>query len=193
MVITRNERQRIQALERRRREKSTRLVFAEKWVGRSRELWFAGRRERLILMHLLVELEEIVGWHPSGAEPAEATTPDGCVKLCSASLQNDGGHVFAEWFCDADDLLRENPHADACMVGRKAERDQLACAAFHVVRGSAIVQNNKRVRALKKMAPEFQQELDLLLRAVNDKNVRIVIHKPVVSFVVGKVGHINTI
>ena len=43
------------------------------------------------------------------------------------------------------------------------------------------------------MAAEFQQELDRLLRAVNDKNVRIVIHKPVVSFVAGKVGHIDTI
>lgn len=81
----------------------------------------------------------------------------------------------------------------ACMVGRNTERDQLAWAAFHVLRGSAIVQNNKHVRALKKMAAEFQQELDRLLRAVNDKNVRIVIHKPVVSFVAGKVGHIDTI
>ena len=193
MVITRNKRRCIQARERRRREKSTRLVFAEKWVGGSREIWFAGRRERLILMHPLVELEDVVGWHPSGAEPAEATAPDGCVKLCSASLQNDGGHVFAEWFCDAVDLLRESPKADACMVGKKAERDQLACGAFHVVRGSAIVQNNKHVRALKKMAAEFQQELDLFLRAVSDENVRKVIHKPVVSFVAGKVGHIDTI
>ena len=68
MVTTRNERQRIQARERRSREKSTRLVSAAKWVGRRRELWFTGRRERLILMHPLVELEEVVGWHPSKAE-----------------------------------------------------------------------------------------------------------------------------
>ena len=125
MVTTRNERQRIQARERRRREKSTRLVSAAKWVGKSRELWFTGRRERLILMHPLVELEDVVGWHPSGAEPAEATAPDGCVKLCSASLQNDGGHVFAEWFCDADDLLRENPHAD-CLHGGQKHRERPA-------------------------------------------------------------------
>lgn len=87
------------------------------------------------------------------------------VKLCSASLQKGGGHVSAEWFCDADDMQRKNPHADAC------------------VRGSAIFQNNKCARAL---AAEFQPELDLLLREVNDKNVRIVFPKPVVSFVVDK-------
>ena len=112
---------------------------------------------------------------------AEATAPDGYVKLCSASLQNDGGHVFAEWFCDADDLLRENPHADACMAGRKAERDQLACAAFHVVQGSAIVQNNKRIRGLKKWLLSFSQSSTSSCGQSMTKMC-----EPVVSFVVGK-------
>ena len=34
----------------------------------------------------------------------------------------------------------------------------------------------------KKIAVQFKPEFDLFLRAVNDKNARIVIHKPFVSF-----------
>jgi len=69
----------------------------------------------------------------------------------------------------------------------KAERNQLTCAAFYFLWGSEIVQNNKRVCSLKqKLAAKFKLDFELLLRAENDKNSRIVIHKSVVGFVVDK-------
>ena len=58
------------------------------------------------------------------------------------------------------------------MAGRKAEGNQLASGAFHVLRGSTIVQNNEDVHALKKMAAEFQPEFNLLLRAFHISRAR---------------------
>ena len=38
----------------------------------------------------------------------------------------------------------------------------------------------------KEKATDFKPDYDLLLRAINDKKLRIVIHKPVVGFIVDK-------
>ena len=83
--------------------------------------------------------------------------------------------------------MRKNPHADACVAGREAERNQLTCAALNIFRGSTIVQIYKRACTLEKIAVQFKPEFGLFLRAVNDKNPGIVIRKPVVGFIVDKV------
>lgn len=70
------------------------------------------------------------------------------------------------------------------MAGRKAERDQQASAAFYVLQGSTIVQNNQCICSLGKTAAQLKLEFDLFLRVVPGKNSPVAIHKPVVGFVV---------
>ena len=64
--------------------------------------------------------------------------------------ENDRRDVFSERFRDAGDLLGQDPHADAAMACTESEGDQLARAAFHVFRSGAVIENDERVRGLKK-------------------------------------------
>lgn len=60
-LITRIERQRNRAKEHRCQQKSARLVFAERWAGKVRKLWFAGGCKRLILVYQDVQRDGVIG------------------------------------------------------------------------------------------------------------------------------------
>ena len=53
--------------------------------------------------------------------------------------QHDSRYIFTERFRDAGELLGQHPHADARVVGRKAEFHEVAGETFYVFRGHAVV------------------------------------------------------
>ena len=64
--------------------------------------------------------------------------------------ENDRRDVFSKRFRDAGDLLGQDPHADDAMACTEHEGDQLVCATFHVFQSGAVIENDERVRGLKK-------------------------------------------
>ena len=70
----------------------------------------------------------------------------------------------------------------------EAEIDQLACAAFHVLGGGAVVEHKERVGAHEEVAGQPQPGLDLMLQADNHENVRIAVHETLVGRVLDKSG-----
>lgn len=116
------------------------------------EVWYrrngAGQRtdKEIFIFQLRHQFLVLLGGKLAGgvSKMAFAVLADGVIK------QNNGGHILRKGFCSAGDLLCQNSNAYDRMACWKAERNQLTCAAFHVLRDSAIVQNNKRISSLKK-------------------------------------------
>ena len=102
--------------------------------------------------------------------------------------EHDRCHVLAKRLGNAGYLLGQNPHGDAVVPGTKPEIDQLARAAFHILRGGAVVEHKERVGPRKEEAGQSQPGLDLILRAGNYKDVRIAVHEALVGLVLDKSG-----
>ena len=100
--------------------------------------------------------------------------------------ENDRCDVFSKRFCDASDLLDQDPHTEAAMASTKPEVDQLARAIFHVFQSSAVIENDERVRALKKETGYFDKDFNLVMIAANNENVRVIINETVIGRVFDK-------
>ena len=86
-----------------------------------------------------------------GRKLAGVVFEDGLHGLIRGGVKkNDRRDVFSKRFRDAGDLLGQDPHADAAMTYTESERDQLARATFHVFQSGAVIENDERVRGLKK-------------------------------------------
>ena len=70
--------------------------------------------------------------------------------------QHDSRYIFTEWLRDALELLGQHSHADARVVGRKAEFNELAGAPFHIFGGRAVIKDNQHVSAFKNKTRPFQ-------------------------------------
>ena len=102
--------------------------------------------------------------------------------------EHDRCHVFANWLGNAGYLLGQDPHRNAVVPCAEAEIDQLACAAFHVLGGGAVVEHKERVGPREEVAGQSQPSLDLMLQAGNHENVRIAVHEALVGRVLDKSG-----
>ena len=91
-------------------------------------------------------------------------------------------------FGDAGYLLGQDPHRDAVVPGTKPEIDQLARAPFHIFGSRAVVEYEQGVGPREEVAGHPQLGLDLMLQAGNHKDVRIAVHKALISCVLDKSG-----
>ena len=64
--------------------------------------------------------------------------------------KNDRAHVISKGLRDASYLLGQNPDAYPFVTAAEAEPDQLACSGFYILWSRAVVENDERVRFVKK-------------------------------------------
>ena len=72
------------------------------------------------------------------------------------------------------------------MACQKSEAHELAHAAFHVFRGSAVVQDDEGVGAFEKVPRDHQPLFHLVLQADDDEHSRILFAEPPAGLVVGE-------
>ena len=102
--------------------------------------------------------------------------------------QNDRGDIVAIRLGDTCDLLGQDPHAYPIVPRGEAEIDQLARAPLHVFRGGAVVQHEQGVGPREEVAGHPQLDLDLVLQAGNDPDVRVAVHEALVRLVFNERG-----
>ena len=73
-----------------------------------------------------------------------------CCLIRGSVKKHDRCHISPKRFGNAGYLLGQDPHADAVMACAETKIDQLARAAFHVFRSSAVIKNKKRVCFFRK-------------------------------------------
>ena len=123
------------------------------------------------------------------AKLARVVFKDGLCRLARRGVkQHDRGDFVAIRFGDTCDLLGQDPHAYPVVPRGEAEIDQLARAALHVFRRGAVVENKEGVGPREEVAGHSQLDLDLVLQAGNDPDVRIAVHEALVRLVFNEGG-----
>lgn len=100
--------------------------------------------------------------------------------------QHNGHHIFTEWLRDAGELLGQQPHADVCMAGRKAEFHELSGVPFHIFGGRAVIKDYQDVGAFKNKTRYFQTKLHFVLLADDNKQLRISLSEAVEGLVISE-------
>ena len=118
------------------------------------------------------------------AELACVVFKDGLCRFARRGVeQHDRGDIVAIRFGDACDLLGQDPHSYPVVPRGEAEIDQLARAALHILGRGAVVQHEQGVGAGKVVAGQPQLDLDLMLQAGNDKDVRVAVNEALVRLI----------
>ena len=118
------------------------------------------------------------------AKLARVVFEDGLCRFARRGVeQNDRGDIVAIRLGDTCDLLGQDPHAYPIVLRGEAKIDQLACAPLHVFRGGAVVEHEQGVGPREEEAGHSQLDLDLVLQAGNDPDVRVAVHEAFVCLV----------
>ena len=123
------------------------------------------------------------------AKLARVVFKDGLCRFARRGVeQHDRGDIIAIRLGDACDLLGQDPHAYAVVPRGEAEIDQLARAALHIFGGGAVVENEQGVGAREEVAGHPQLDLDLVLQAGDDPDVRVAVHETLVRLILNEGG-----
>ena len=123
------------------------------------------------------------------AKLARVVFEDGLCRFARRGVeQHDRGDIVAIRLGDACDLLGQDPHAYPIVPRGEAEIDQLARAALHVLGRGAVVQHEQGVGPREEVAGHPQLDLDLVLQAAHDKDVRVAVHEALVRLVLNEGG-----
>ena len=123
------------------------------------------------------------------AKLARVVFEDGLCRFAGRGVeQNDRGDIVAIRLGDACDLLGQDPHAYPIVPRGEAKINQLARAALHVFRGGAVVEYKQGFGASEVEAGHPQLDLDLVLQAGYDPDVRVEVHEAFVCLVFNERG-----